>query len=315
MVATESFPAQSFAYWAGVMNNSWVLGDFIWTAIDYIGESAIGSNGANTPALDACGGYCTAPWPYHVSFCGDLDLVGLPKPQSFYRRVLWNVSKLEMAVHAPVAAGQHEVIGGWGWPDERQAYGPWEVTPTAPLQVRVFATYPAVQLYLNNRTVGNVVNMSAANEFTAIYQVDYIPGVLHAVALDNGRVVASKTLTTAGKPASLRLTPDRASITAFRKDLCYVLVELLDAAGVLVPTPSYTTMLVASGNGELYAAGTGNPLDPSLTVGASAKNTYNGQVMALLRPTLPFSTGVIQLTASVPALDLHATISVPLTKL
>ena len=47
----------------------------------------------------ACADYCAQPWPYHISFCGDLDIVGGQKPQAFLRRVLWNNSKLEMAVH------------------------------------------------------------------------------------------------------------------------------------------------------------------------------------------------------------------------
>jgi beta-galactosidase len=59
-----------------VRQATYVLGDFIWTAIDYIGESSIGANGANAPAeLEACGGYCPRGWDYHVSYCGDIDLV------------------------------------------------------------------------------------------------------------------------------------------------------------------------------------------------------------------------------------------------
>ena len=89
-----------------------VLGNFIWTAIDYIGESSIGANGHNEGLL-ACGQYCAQPFPYHISFCGDLDVVGGQKPQAFLRRVLWNNSRLEMAVHAPVAKGSAEVVGQW----------------------------------------------------------------------------------------------------------------------------------------------------------------------------------------------------------
>jgi beta-galactosidase len=119
IVATESFPLESYTYWEGVWDNAWVIGDFIWTAMDYIGESAIGGNGFNTPDLRACSGYCPQGWSWHISFCGDIDIVGLQKPQSLYRQVLWNVSDLEVAVHAPVPAGQHEVVAQWGWPDER----------------------------------------------------------------------------------------------------------------------------------------------------------------------------------------------------
>ena len=49
------------------------------------------------------------PYNYHISFCGDLDVVGMRKPQSYLRAVLFNASQMEMAVHAPVAPGEHEV--------------------------------------------------------------------------------------------------------------------------------------------------------------------------------------------------------------
>ena len=67
--------------YASYTNLSWVLGDFIWTAIDYIGESAIG-NAATTPDIQASAGQ---PWQWHVSFCGDIDIMGMQKPQAFYR--------------------------------------------------------------------------------------------------------------------------------------------------------------------------------------------------------------------------------------
>ena len=86
----------------GVSNHSYVVGDFIWTAFDYIGESDIGFE-SQSGDTDECAGI--EPFPWHISFCGDLDLVGLRKPQSVYRTVLWNVSELEMAVQARAVAG------------------------------------------------------------------------------------------------------------------------------------------------------------------------------------------------------------------
>ena len=108
MVGTESYPNATAAVWSDVESAEWVVGDFIWTAIDYIGESAIGANGANgggaSSDFKACGGYCVQPLPYHVSFCGDIDLAGQRKPQSFLRAVMWKHSQLEMAVtHDPMA--------------------------------------------------------------------------------------------------------------------------------------------------------------------------------------------------------------------
>ena len=76
MVATESFPHDSYTYWRGVWDHSWVVGDFIWTALDYIGESAIG-NADNIGPDKQLGMWCGADaWSWHTSYCGDLDIGG-----------------------------------------------------------------------------------------------------------------------------------------------------------------------------------------------------------------------------------------------
>ena len=87
MVGTESFGRQSFEVWEAVWGSPWVVGDFIWTAIDYLGESSLGSNGHYAPDPKACGAYCSQPWPYHISSSGDFDVLGLPKAQGRYRQV------------------------------------------------------------------------------------------------------------------------------------------------------------------------------------------------------------------------------------
>ena len=81
IAATETFPESSVLNFNALQDYPWVVGTFIWTAIDYIGESSIGANGHSPPDPLACGGYCPAPWSYHISFCGDLDIVGGQKPQ------------------------------------------------------------------------------------------------------------------------------------------------------------------------------------------------------------------------------------------
>ena len=72
-----------------------------------------------------------------VSYCGDLDVLGFEKPQGVYRRVLWDVSPLEIAVHAPVPKGKTEVVAQWGWPDERQSWSwdGWDAKGFEPMQM------------------------------------------------------------------------------------------------------------------------------------------------------------------------------------
>lgn len=296
MVATESFPIQSFDYWAGVWNNSWVIGDFIWTAIDYIGESAIGSNGVYPPDIQSCGGSCEIPWSYHISFCGDLDIVGLKKPQAYYRNVLWGVSKLELAVHAPIPHGQQEVVATWGWPDERQSWT-WGGTSSnalleargQPLNVNVYSRFPSVELLLNGKSVGGGrKSVSYATQYTAAFEgVPYEAGTLVAVGFDeNGKAVANRTLRSAGPPAALRASADTKQVNAGdRDDLVYVVVEVTDSAGIMNPLGSFDVAFSLQGDGaEIAAVGSGDPTDTG-SFFAKQRRTYRGRCVAILRPT------------------------------
>lgn len=279
-------------------------GDSPVIIVDYIGESAIGGNGFNTPDLAACGGYCPQGWSWHVSFCGDIDLVGLRKPQSYYRNVLWNVSQLELMVHAPVPAGQHEVVASWGWPDERPAWT-WDTKLGAELSVNVYTRYHSVGLFVN----GKEVTGSPATGFdklTATFTVPYATGALTAIGYNaNGHAVENVTLRTAGPAVALRLSPDRAVIRPDRGDLSHVTVSVIDDAGVLVPTAAADVSFSVTGAGELAAVGTGDPADPSSFYQAH-KLTYHGQAMAILRPdsaaAADTAPGSITLTATAPGL-------------
>ena len=303
IAGTESFPMQSYDTWKGVTDNSFVIGDFIWTAIDYIGESAIGGNGYNTPDLAACGGYCPQGFGWHISFCGDIDVVGLRKPQSYYRTVMWEVSNLELAVHEPVPAGSHEVVASWGWPDERQSWT-WPVKAGTSFSINVYSRHPTVGLLLNGKPVGPPQNTS---RYTATFAgVPYTTGTLTAVGYDaNGKVAETKELATAGAPAALKLTPDRTKLRADRGDLSYVTVEVVDANGNLVPDAAFLVKFTSTGTGELAAVGSGDPAD----IGSfyqGTRTTYQGRAMAILRPgtasVLPTAGGSITLTATAAGL-------------
>jgi beta-galactosidase len=292
-------------------------GNFIWTAIDYIGESAIGANGHNTPDPLACGAYCAQPFPYHISFCGDLDVVGGQKPQAYLRRVLWNNSKLEMAVHAPVAAGEKEVIGAWGYPDERQSWSWGEANDRAAavaqaaggmdMSVNVYSNHECVKLFLNDKQVtpppdsggvrmhpkdSSCVVTDRASRFTATFTVPYSPGDLTAKSYVGGVEVGNVTFTTAKQATKLRLVVDRETIDASRSDLSYVVAEVVDEAGVVVTcedehkgsscSPPVVSFAV-SGAGELEAVGSGDPIDPA-SFKAPERMTYRGRATAIVRP-------------------------------
>ena len=116
VVATETFPVRSVEMFQYMNARPYVIGDFLWTAIDYLGESSIGAAGHYTPSALACGAYCAQPFPWHISSCGDLDIMGDARAQAHLRRVMWGVKPLALSVQRPGV----EVIGAWGYRDEQQ---------------------------------------------------------------------------------------------------------------------------------------------------------------------------------------------------
>jgi hypothetical protein len=143
------------------------------------------------------------------------------------------------------------VIGGTGW--YRKSFVLDKANEGKPLQVRVFTKASHVRLELNGKTIGEK-ELSAGDKYIAVFEVPYQPGELKALALENGKEIASKVLKTAGEASAIRLTADRNRIKANRNDLAFVKIEVIDANGQLVPQDSIPIKLILSGNGELAAS-------------------------------------------------------------
>lgn len=292
IVSTESFPAQAFDYWQDALAKPWVIGDFVWTGIDYIGESGIGH-----AMVEGGPGGGLRPWPWHVANCGDMDLCGFVKPAGLYRDVLWGVSALEILVHRPLPEGRGGRISAWGWPDEEPRWT-WPGHEGRTMRVTVYSSCEQVRLLLNGTEFGTR-SAGTSNRLTAVFEVPYAAGELRAVGVAGGREVASRTLRTAGHPATLHLTADRACIAARPGDLAHVTVEARDTAGTLVPDAEFLVRFGIRGPGELAAVGNGNPVDAA-SFHQPQRRLFRGRCLAIVRPT--GRTGTITLTATAEGL-------------
>jgi beta-galactosidase len=277
IVCTESFPIDAYHCWAMVEKHPFVIGDFVWTALDYLGEAGLGHT-----VLDNEKNPQLMPWPWFNAWCGDIDICGFKKPQSFYRDVVWGRSKIELAVHTPLPPGRSEKLSGWGWPDELQSWS-WPVGKDTPMQVAVYSSCDKVRLELNGKKLGEKL-VSAGTKLTARFEVPYAPGILRAVGLINGKEVAAVALGSAGPPKKLHLTVDRPVIRADRNDLAYVTVEVVDGDGERVPYAAVPVSFTVTGAGELAAVGSGNPCGPA-SFRRPERATFQGRCLAILRPT------------------------------
>jgi len=319
MMGTESFPLQAFENWQMVQKHPYIIGDFVWTGMDYLGESGIGNAQLNSPVpwpqgeAAATGGsppqgqlggeplanfaLIFANYPWFNAYCGNIDLIGEAKPQLHYRRVLWGVSTLEMAVQRPLPEGRTELISPWGWSDELRSWT-WPGHEGRAMKVRAYSSGDRVRLLLNGQEIG-VKPVSAETKFKTEFDVPYAAGELKAIALADGRPIAELAFKTVGKPAKLRLKADRQSIRRDRNDLAYVTLEVVDQAGDVVPDATVPVAFSISGAGELAAVGTANPKDVQ-SFRQRRPKTFHGKCLAIVRPA--GSAGSVTLRAQTEGL-------------
>jgi beta-galactosidase len=297
IVHTESFPKDAFANWKLVQDNDYVIGDFVWTAIDYLGESAIGRwyYTGEVPGEHWENDF----FPWHGAYCGDIDLTGWRKPISHYRSMLYNnTEKLYMAVREPNPEPLKIKTTMWSvWPTWESWTWPEYVGKV--LEVEVYSKYSSVRLYLNNKLVGEKPT-TKEQEFKATFSLPYSPGVLKAVAVENNKEIESTILQTSGDAAKIKLTTDWKEVTANGQDLVYVTVELTDKNGIVQPNAA--NRLHVKVDGPAVIAGIDNAdLKDTDSYTGNTRKAWHGRALIVIRST--HGAGDIKLTISSPGFE------------
>ena len=288
---TESYPNDAFRNWAYCQENDYIIGDFVWTGLDYLGESGIGKYYYTGDPRNSF--HLAGQFPYHGAYCGDVDLTGWRKPISHYRDMLWNGDEnyLYLAVREP--DGYHGEIKTTGWAVfptwESWDWPGWEGKPAI---VEVYTKAPEVKLYLNDRLV-ETKQVDRSTQFKAVFEVPYEPGTLRAEASGQTR-----TLSTSGKPYAIRLTPESQSMKAEGKDVASVVIEVVDRNGRVCPDAQVDVSVTASG-GAVQAVGSAN-LEDTGSYADAQHTTWKGRALAVVRSS--GKPGKCKLTVSAPGL-------------
>ena len=298
MLQTESYPRDAFQNWALVKEYPYIVGDIVWTGLDYLGESGIGRyyyEGETRGEHYVEGGI--PDW--HGAYCGDVDITGWRKPISHYREMLWKDSDdLYMTVKEP--DGYHGKIleTRWSvWPTwESWNWSGWEGKS---VDVEVYTKASEVTLYLNDKPIGTKA-VSRDTEYKAVFTVPYEAGTLRADA--GGKRV---TLSTAGEPARLRLTADRHVITADGQDLSFITVEVVDSKGNVCPDAAIPCEAIVKGQGTLLSFASANLKDREPYT-SSRVTTWKGHALLVVRSTKKKGMAQVSIKSYLPT----ATISI-----
>ena len=300
MWQTESYPRDAFKNWQLVRDHPYIVGDIVWTGLDYLGESGIGRyyyDGERPGEHYVDGGQ--PDW--HGAYCGDVDITGWRKPISHYREMLWGPTPgpsllreggVYLAVKEP--NGYHGTIRetawsvwptweSWNWPG-------WEGKP---IEVEVYTKAPEVTLYLNDKLIGTKA-VNETTEYKAVFTVPYEPGTLRAKTMQGESILA-----TASGPAALRLTPDRHIITADGQDLAFITVEVVDAEGRVCPNAAIPCEAVVKGQGQLMAFASADLKDREPYT-SSKVTTWKGRALLVVRSTKKKGNVQVSINSNLP---------------
>ena len=258
--------------WRFVSTYDYVAGDFMWTGIDYLGESR---------------------WPGKGSSAGVIDTCGFKKDGFYFYQSQWT--------DKPVL----HLFPHWNWKGQEGQFIPvtcYTNCDTVELFLNgksvgakgyAFPRYGMEDRYGNTGARARVPRTT--NDLHLEWDVPYEPGTLKAVGTKDGKVVSTVEVSTTGEPSAIRLTVDRAEIAADRRDVAHVAVEVLDSQGRVVPTADNEIAFVVEGEGRLIGLDNGDPQSHE-DYKAARRKAFNGMCLAIVQST--GKSGRIRVTAN-----------------
>ncbi|OHV56169.1 DUF4982 domain-containing protein [Pseudofrankia sp. BMG5.36] len=296
IVGTETYPSDIDRNWRLVQDNSHVIGDFTWTGWDYLGEPGIGRVEYQSDPEASAGAMPDhqGAYPWLAAWCGDIDITGHRRPASYYREIVFGLrAEPYIAVHRPERHGEPvRLATWWSWSDSISSWS-WDGHEDGPVRVDVYAAADEVELLVNGRSVGRA-SAGEKNRFIAAFDTVYEPGELTAVAYTGGHETGRMSLRSATGDVRLDVTVDRARITADDRDLAFVAVTLVDAAGNLHNTADRRVAVELAGPGVLQGFGSADPRSEE-NFFDTVRTTFDGRALAVIRPTAP---GAITVTVT-----------------
>lgn len=281
MWQTESFSRDVFRNWKLCTTHPYIIGDFVWTGLDYFGESGIGRYwyDGETPG---------EPWehnvfPWHTSYCGDIDLTGWRKPISHYRSLLWQTPRnnyyepetLYMAVREPETEKGKISTSRWGVHPTWESWN-WEGWEGKEIEVVVYSREHSVKLYLNDMLIGEKPT-TEAEQYMATFKVPYKAGTLRAVASDG----STTEIRTAGAPYAIKIE-DASSNRGIDNDVSFYSITIVDKDGNICPNADNNIKVTVSGEATLQALGNANGKDIE-KVDDAEHHVWKGRALLVLR--------------------------------
>ncbi len=285
---SETFPQDIAKNWAMVKQYPYLIGDFMWTAWDYLGEAGLGSW-----AYTSDGKGFNKPYPWLLADSGAYDILGNPNAEAFWACAVWGkLERPEIAVQPVNHPGVTPAKGSWRGTNAIPSWS-WKGCEGNKAVVEVYFDCAKVELLLNDKSLGK----KAVKGCKVTFKTKYAPGKLEAIAYDAaGKELARNTLETA-KTTDVHICPEKK--TANVGDIVYVPVSIGD--GKNVESNADRKLTVTAENGELLAFGSANPRTEEV-YHSGTFTTYYGHILAIVKATQP---GVMRICVAEKTAEIH----------
>lgn len=321
ILGSENFPREIGYRWPLVERLPYVIGEFTWTAWDYLGEAGIGKAlylDKDDPLVNE-GDWMimppsTSPFPWRCANDADVDITGVVRPQGQYRGVVWGKNDTFVYSKHPDTFGKIEKTSMWGFPYVMKDWN-YEGYEGRPVELVVFTNAEEAEVFVNGKSIGRKkVSFERPWPNTAVFETIYEPGEVVAVSYKDNKEISRDVLKTTKAPSSIVLTPSKKTMRADGHDLVYVDIEVRDEDGLVVPNAQLDvkaqldinsqadlpakTDTVSSANSVAFLAGfgSGNPITEEDYTDDVA-TTYRGRALAILRSGYEAGEVVLTITA------------------
>ena len=246
--------------WYIVANNDFILGQFIWAGVDYLGESS---------------GWPSSGWP-----TSPFDICMFEKSRAAFHRAMWNPKPMVSIAVADQSLNIDPGKDHWSWPN---LISHWNFPQYVGhiIEVQTITNCDSVELWLNNASLGKRCTSDYTNN-TIVWHVPYKAGKIEAKGYNKGVEVAKFEMNTSGKPAKMLLSSDRSDIKADGQDLAHITISIVDNMGILVPDADRLINVEVTGSGKLLGIDNGD-LRREGAFSGNKRATYFGNALAIVQ--------------------------------
>ncbi len=281
IIGTEN--THELVQWLAVRDNPEYAGHFVWSGIDYLGESAK---------------YPTVAYP-----SGLLWKTAVPRPLAFQRRSWWTTAPMVYIARRAAQTPRLPTDPGYNPTEERRPqvlFSDWTPKNLEKHEenVEIYSNCDEVELFLNGKSLGK--KSKPADDSPRNWKVDFETGSIKAVGMNDGKVVANYELRTAGKPAKILLSVDKSAIANNWDEVAFVAVAVAVENGTLVPDASDLITFKTEGAGILAAVDSADNNSHESYQGTT-RRAFQGLCFAMLKANI--DKGKITLAAAAPNLQ------------